>query len=80
MIGGDQEMADPSEYDESMPRVQEDLEAFERAIASVRRTHGGFAIEEVRQALLVALDAEGLTVWNEVVDDAARHIAGGELE
>ncbi len=80
MIGGDQEMADPSEYDESMPRVQGDLEGFERAIASVRRTHSGFAIEEVRQALLVALDAEGLTVWNEVVDDAARHIAGRELE
>ncbi|MFE0733109.1 hypothetical protein ACFW2X_33745 [Streptomyces antibioticus] len=76
-MGGDVWMVDPAEYDKDMPRVQEHLEKFERAVANVRRTHTGHPLDEVRQALLKAFESEGLTVWSEVADDAARRIAEG---
>ena len=71
-------MADPSEYDTSMPQVQQNVAAFERVLAVVRRAHTGDEVEEVRLALVTALAAEGLTVWNEVLDDAALQISAGE--
>lgn len=69
-------MVDPAEYDKDMPRVRENLEKFERAVANVRRSHAGCPLDEVRQALFREFRSEGLVVWNEVADDAARHIAG----
>ncbi len=69
-------MTDPVEYDKDMPRVEEHLEKFQRAVADVRRTHTGHPLNEVRKALLEAFESEGLTVWSEVADDAARRIAG----
>ncbi|WP_374776443.1 hypothetical protein OG756_30455 [Streptomyces sp. NBC_01310] len=68
-------MVDPAEYDKDIPRVQEHLYKFERAFAKVRGTHRGRLVDEVRQALLEEFESEGLTVWTEVADDAARRIA-----
>lgn len=70
-------MVDPAEYDKDMPRVQEHLKKFERAVANVRRTHSGRSVAEIRQALLEEFEVEGLTVWSEVADDAALQISGG---
>lgn len=70
-------MAESGEYDEAMPRVQEHLEKYERALAEVRRTHRGRSVEEVREALSRAFEVEGIDVWTEVVNDAARLISGG---
>ncbi|MFD8981174.1 hypothetical protein [Streptomyces sp. NPDC059564] len=77
MIGGDVRVVDPAEYDKDIPSVQEHLKRFERAVANVRRTHGGRSMEEIRQALLEEFDSMGLVVWSEVADDTARRIADG---
>lgn len=76
VIGDDARMVDPAEYDRDMPLVQEHLEKFERAVANVRRSRDGHPLDKVRQALLKEFESEGLVVWKEVADDAARHIAG----
>ncbi|KOU67304.1 hypothetical protein ADK57_17165 [Streptomyces sp. MMG1533] len=68
-------MADPRDYDAAIPHVQEHLDRYLRVFTEVRRTHAGRPPEEVRQALVGRFGDEGLTVWNEVVEDAARRIA-----
>lgn len=77
---GDAQMVDPAEYDRGMPRVQEHLEKFERAVSNVGRTHSGYPVDEVRQALSEEFESEGLVVWSEVADAAARRIVGGISE
>ncbi len=62
-------------YDEAVPQVREYLEKYQRALEVVRETHRGRPIGEVRQALSEAFEAEGLEVWNEVAEDAARRIS-----
>ncbi|MGI5524760.1 hypothetical protein ACQEUX_28030 [Micromonospora sp. CA-259024] len=69
-------MSEPSEYDQSMPAVQANLAKFERAWARVRVTHGGRPVEEVRVALAQAFNEEGVEVWSDVADEAARTISG----
>lgn len=64
-------------YAEDMPIVHERLLKYERALASVRQTHRGCSEVDVRAALDVAFEEEGVEVWSEVADDAARTIAGG---
>ncbi len=71
-------MADPNAYDEAMPHIQEHLEKYQRALSSVRLTYHGRPVEEVREALTAAFEAEGLNIWTEVADDAARLIANEE--
>ncbi|NGY59102.1 hypothetical protein G7043_09205 [Lentzea sp. NEAU-D13] len=61
-----------------MPIVERHLEKYQRALASVRRTHRGRPVAEVRETLAVAFEAEGIQVWDEVVDDAARLISSEE--
>jgi hypothetical protein len=68
-------VADTHDYDDSIPHVQEHLDRFLRVFDEVRRTHADRPSEEVRRALAAGFDEAGLTVWNEVVDDAARQIA-----
>ncbi|WP_338898135.1 hypothetical protein WBG99_23085 [Streptomyces sp. TG1A-60] len=75
VIGGDVRMVDPAEYDKDIPRVQEHLRKFERAFGKVRGTHKGRPVDKIRQALLEEFGSEGLIVWSEVADDAARRIA-----
>ncbi|MEU4714252.1 hypothetical protein AB0F73_11450 [Micromonospora purpureochromogenes] len=67
---------EPAGYEQAMPGIQARVEKYEVGLAKVRLTHGGRSVEEVREALAEAFDAEGLTVWKEVADDAARLIAG----
>lgn len=71
-------MADPGGYDADMPIVEQHLEKYQRALASVRRTHRGRPVTEVREALAEAFEAEGIQVWDEVADDAARLISSEE--
>ncbi|MGI5215413.1 hypothetical protein [Plantactinospora sp. CA-290183] len=71
----DNAMAEPTGYEQDMPVVQAHVEKFERAWAKVRSTHRGRSVDEVRAALAEAFNAEGLTVWKEVADAAARTIA-----
>lgn len=71
------QVVDPAEYDKDIPSVQERLKQFERAVANVRRTHGGRSMEDIRQALMEEFDSMGLVVWSEVADDTARRIADG---
>lgn len=71
-------MTETGGYDEAMPLVQERLEKHQRALAAVRRTYRGRPVEEVRDALLKAFEAEDVDVWAEVVDDAARLISREE--
>ncbi|MER6315626.1 hypothetical protein ABT237_17870 [Streptomyces sp. NPDC001581] len=61
-----------------MPQVQRYLEKYQRALEVVRTAHRGQPIEEVRSALAEAFEAEGLEVWSEVAEDAARLISGEE--
>ncbi|MCX4700686.1 hypothetical protein OG252_32435 [Streptomyces sp. NBC_01352] len=70
-------MADPRDYEDATPYIQEHVDRYLRVFTEVRRTHAGRLPEHVREALVAGFDAEGLTVWSEVVDDAARQIAGG---
>ncbi|GAB3676283.1 hypothetical protein GCM10027589_46410 [Actinocorallia lasiicapitis] len=67
-----------SGYDESMPQVEEHVEKYQRALARVRATHRGRPVEDVRDALSAAFREEGVDVWAEVADDAARLIANEE--
>lgn len=60
-----------SEYDDAMPSVQDYLEKFMMALERVRASHDGRPIDEVRAALVMALDAAGVEAWSEVVEDAA---------
>ncbi|MBQ0897736.1 hypothetical protein KBX37_32595 [Micromonospora sp. U56] len=66
---------EPAGYEQAMPDIQARVKKYEAALAKARLTHGG-SMEEVREALAEAFEAEGLTVWKEVADDAARLIAG----
>ena len=63
-------------YEQVLPDVQARVRKYEVALAKVSLTYGGRSVEEAREALAEAFEAEGLTVWNEVADDAARLIAG----
>ncbi|MDN3357331.1 hypothetical protein [Actinomadura sp. DC4] len=69
------EMASTGGYGEAMPKIQEYLEKYRTALEGVRATHRGRPISEVRRALAQALDVEGVEVWNEVAEDAARLIS-----
>ena len=59
-----------------MPKVREHVERYQRALAGVRMTHRGRPVDEVREALSEAFEAEGITIWEEVAEAAARLISG----
>ncbi|GLX23458.1 MULTISPECIES: hypothetical protein [Streptomyces] len=68
-------MADVSEYEKAMPRVQEHVAQYEKALAEIRTTHAGRPAPEAREALLAA----GVRIASEVAQDAAERIADGTL-
>ncbi|MEU5811877.1 hypothetical protein [Streptomyces sp. NPDC047718] len=72
-------MADVSEYEKVMPRVQEHVARYEKALAEIRTTHAGRPTPEVREALLAAGERHGVHIANEVAQDAAERIADGTL-
>lgn len=67
-------MSSSGEYVAGCQAAGEYLEKFQRIIARVRADRGGRPIHVVREDLLRAFDAEGLSVWHEVLEDAARRI------
>ncbi|MFD6418116.1 hypothetical protein [Streptomyces sp. NPDC060194] len=72
-------MADVSEYEKAMPRVQEHAARYEKALAEIRTTHAGKPAPEVRKALLATGERHGVRIANEVAQDAAERIADGTL-
>ncbi|MFI9644992.1 hypothetical protein ACIHAA_01645 [Streptomyces sp. NPDC052040] len=68
-------MVGPAEYDKDIPHMQEHLRKFERAFGKVRGTRKGRPVDEIRQALQEEFESEGLILWSEVADDAARRIS-----
>ncbi|MFB7788037.1 hypothetical protein ACFY0N_37495 [Streptomyces vinaceus] len=72
-------MADASDYEKAMPRVQEHVARFEKALTEIRATHAGRPAPEVKEALLAAGERHGVRIANEVAQDAAERIADGTL-
>ncbi|MDH6543972.1 hypothetical protein [Streptomyces sp. SPB4] len=72
-------MADASDYEKAMPRVQEHAARFEKALTEIRATHAGRPAPEVKEALLAAGERYGVRVANEVAQDAAERIADSTL-
>ena len=64
-----------SDYERAMPAVLEHVRRFERALGTVRRSHRGRPLDEVRRALVVAVEQEGLRAWDDVLTEAARVIS-----
>ncbi|WP_460068066.1 hypothetical protein [Streptomyces sp. YKOK-I1] len=64
------------DYEQAVPQIKEHLAVYERVLERVRARHAGDAAAQVRKALVAAFEQEGLTVWPEVVDDAALRISG----
>lgn len=69
------EMSGGGEYDDALPQVRDQLERYQRALERVRASHRGKPLDEVREALAEAFEAEGIKVWTEVAEDAARLIS-----
>ncbi|MFE3582662.1 hypothetical protein, partial [Streptomyces vinaceus] len=53
-------MADVSDYEKALPRVQEHVARYEKALAEIRTTHAGRPAPEVREALLAAGERYGV--------------------
>ncbi|WP_157621471.1 hypothetical protein [Saccharothrix sp. NRRL B-16348] len=69
-------MADKAaDYERAASAVREHVRKFERALNAVRRTHRGRPVDEVRQALVIAVGQEGLRSADDVLTDAARLIS-----
>lgn len=68
-------MADKADYESAAPAVREHVRKFQRALNAVRRTHRGRPVDEVRQALAIAVEQEGLRSASDVLTDAARLIS-----
>ena len=69
-------MSNSGDYAADHPVVHDYLEKYGKVIARVRATHSGQPIAVVREALSRAFEAEGLSVWAEVLEDASRQIVG----
>ena len=67
-------MSSSDDYTVDRQVVHDYVEKYGKVIARIRATYGGQSIAVVREALLRAFEAEGLSVWAEVLEDAARQI------
>ncbi|WP_147267935.1 hypothetical protein [Spongiactinospora rosea] len=71
-------MSRADDYEAVMPQVQAYLERYGRAFEAVRVPFRGWPREVVREVLVEAFKTEGIEVWREVIEDAARLISEGE--
>jgi hypothetical protein len=69
-------MSNADGYEKAVPQIREQLDSYQRVLGAVRESHAGRPIDEVTEALARAFEAEGIEVWNEVIQDAARLISG----
>ncbi|MEU7018676.1 hypothetical protein [Streptomyces sp. NPDC046385] len=69
---------DPSDYEKAAPIISAQMEKIERAVSRTRGGYAGRPYDEVRQALVRALDVEGAErVVPGVVDQLAEQICSG---
>jgi len=68
-------IVDDGGYGESAPKIRHYLERFEVVLDRVRTTHCGRPTNEVMIALEMEAAAEGIEVWKEILEDAARVIS-----
>ncbi|WP_125732711.1 hypothetical protein [Amycolatopsis sp. WAC 04197] len=67
-------------YDDKMPNVEDYLHDYRKVLERVRASRQGYPISEVRQALREGFESEGVEVWDEVLEDAAKLISAGDAD
>ncbi|MEV7623720.1 hypothetical protein [Actinoplanes sp. NPDC089786] len=67
-------------YGDAMPQVRDHVAKFKTVLGRVRTTHRGRPQSEVLSALEAEAAAEGIEVWREVAEEAARLISNSEFE
>ncbi|WP_125695561.1 hypothetical protein [Amycolatopsis sp. WAC 04169] len=67
-------------YDDKMSQVADYLHDYRKVLEQVRSSRQGRPISEVRQALREGFESEGIEVWDEVLEDAAKLISAEDID